>query len=194
MSDQSRQQLRQQLRAQRRSLTTLQQQQAAQNLARNILASGILKRHRDIALYLANDGEIDPAPLLELLCQQGRNCFLPVIAPNKQLCFAPYQPGDPLKANRFGIGEPLDDCPRRKPWTMGIVFLPLVGFDRAGGRLGMGGGFYDRSFSQIKTQAGLRQPQLVGLAHHCQQVESLVLNSWDIPLSQIATDQEIISV
>lgn len=192
--DQARQQLRQQLREQRRSLSLKQQQQAAQCVANNILASGLLKRHRDIALYMANDGEIDPSPLLHLLCQQGRRCYLPVIAPNNQLRFVLYQPGDTLKLNRFGIAEPMEQRQQRKPWTMGLVFVPLVGFDRNGGRLGMGGGFYDRSFSRIKTQPMLKQPQLVGLAHHCQQVEALALNSWDIPLSQIATDQEIITV
>ena len=184
------QQLRQQLRDRRRKLSEQQQQQAAKSLADTILASKLLQQQQDIALYLANDGEIDPAPLLSILCGQGRRCYLPVIQPDKTLRFAIYQPGDELKTNHFGIPEPIT-ADQREPQSMDLVFMPLVGFDRKGGRLGMGGGFYDRSFNVAKLP--LKQPQLVGLAHQCQQVESLVLNSWDIPLSLIATDEEIIS-
>jgi 5-formyltetrahydrofolate cyclo-ligase len=78
-----------------------------------------------------------------------------------------------------------------------VVLMPLVGFDRTGARLGMGGGFYDATFAfkqklstGSKTSTG--KPALIGLAHACQQVESLATDTWDIPLFAIATDKEII--
>src|SRR5690606_40461575 len=65
--------------------------------------------------------------------------------------------------------------------------LPLVAFDARGNRLGMGGGFYDRTFARAPRARTLR-PRLVGLAHHFQQVASLPAEPWDIPLDAIATD------
>ena len=69
---------------------------------------------------------------------------------------------------------------------MKLVFMPLVGFDILGGRLGMGGGYYDKTFAT-------RESLLVGLAHDCQKVDSLPIESWDVPLDAIATDSLYIS-
>ena len=194
MDKQARSLLRQRLRARRQALSYQQQQTAARSITRIIKQTGLFKRHQDIAFYLANDGEIDPHILLKHACQQGRHCYLPVLTSGNSLWFVRYRPGDKLKKNRFGIPEPDKHQPRRKSWALGLVFLPLVGFDRRGGRLGMGGGFYDRSFNGIKRSPAMTQPHLVGLAHHCQEIATLTLESWDIPLKSIVTDKEIIHV
>ena len=189
-----RKQLRLALRAKRLGLSKPQQQQAAIALDKNLACNNLLSRYRHIAFYLANDGEIDPARLLLRAHKRGLHCYLPVLAPNNHLWFIRYRPGDRLKNNRFGIPEPLKRNRRIKPWALGLVLLPLVGFDRNGGRLGMGGGFYDRSFKNLHLWPATTGPRLLGLAHHCQELESLTLESWDIPLSQIATDKEFITV
>ena len=194
MEDASRSQLRRQLRARRRALTRDQQRRAAIALDAVIARSGLLTRHRHIAFYLANDGEIDPSLLLKRAHRQGLCCYLPVIAPDNKLLFVRYRPGDPLRQNGFGIMEPLNLSQRRKPWALDMVLLPLVGFDRDGGRLGMGGGFYDRCFSGIKQIPAMKWPTLVGLAHRCQELNRLTLASWDIPLALIATDEGLITV
>ena len=194
MENACRSQLRRQLRAKRRALTTSQQLRAAANLDSIIARSGLLIRHRHIAFYLANDGEIDPSQLLQRAHRQGRCCYLPVLAPNQRLWFVRYRPGDTLKANRFGIPEPVNLKQRRAPWALDLVLLPLVGFDRHGGRLGMGGGFYDRSFSGINRNPKMSWPRLVGLAHRVQELEKLALASWDINLTHIATDETLITV
>ena len=188
----SRQQLRQQLRAKRRALSHRQQRQASLQLKRRIGSAGLFRRHRDMAFYLPTDGEINPLPLLMQAHLQKRQCYLPVLAPNKGLWFVRYQPGDALKRNRYGIPEPVNKQQRRKAWALGVVFLPLVGFDRQGGRLGMGGGFYDRCFKNSQLIPAMKHPHLVGLAHHCQEVDALKQESWDIPLSTIVTDREVI--
>jgi 5-formyltetrahydrofolate cyclo-ligase len=184
--------LRQQLRHTRRSLSHRQQHQAATSIDRHIANSGLLLKHRDIAFYLANDGEIDPAPLLLRAHRLGIRCYLPVLAPNNRLWFIRYRPGDKLNKNRYGIAEPFLRKRHRKPWSLGLVLLPLVGFDRQGGRMGMGGGYYDRSLHRIGTLPAMNRPRLIGLAHQCQEVPKLELESWDIPLSQVVTDVEVI--
>ena len=187
----TRSQLRQELRARRRKLSYQQQQQAARQLDRRLAGSGLLLRHRDIAFYLAGDGEIDPAPLLRRCERQGKRCYLPVLVPGKRLWFVRYRPGEAMQSNRFGILEPVRRC-RRPAWALGLVLVPLVGFDRNGARLGMGGGYYDRSFSYFRRMPAMRRPRLAGLAHSCQELEQLPIESWDIPLSMIVTDREVI--
>ena len=70
--------------------------------------------------------------------------------------------------------------------------MPLVGFDEQGTRLGMGGGFYDRSFAFRRQRRHWTGPQLLGLAHGCQKVSQLPTAPWDIPLDGIASDHEVI--
>ena len=98
-----------------------------------------------IALYLAADGEIDPGPLGALAHTQGKQLFLPVIKPDNSLSFAAWLTQDSLLVNRYGIPEPPAHARRCPATDLDIIFLPLVGWDARCGRLGMGGGFYDRS-------------------------------------------------
>lgn len=186
--------LRKQLRRRRQSLSPSQQRQASRQLAKTISHRGLLRKHRHIAFYWPNDGEIDPSLALTLAHQRHRHCYLPVLNADNSLRFIRYRPGDKLKNNRFGIPEPVNRQQARKPWALDLVFLPLVGFDRQGGRLGMGGGFYDRTFKAKRLNPNLAATRLIGLAHQCQEVDVLTIESWDVPLSAIVTDREHIEV
>ena len=145
-SNLSRKQLRQQLRSQRRALDCQQQLKASQQLDRLFSNKGLMVGVRSIAFYLANDGEIDPSLLMQRAFEYNIDCYLPVLAPNKALWFVRYEKSDSLYPNGYGIPEPAKWKPARKSWALDMILMPLVGFDRQGGRLGMGGGFYDRSF------------------------------------------------
>lgn len=186
-----RQQLRRQLRQRRRALSPLQQKRAALRLASQLLQVPAVMRAKNIAVYLPNDGEIDPAFFIILAQRLGKTCYLPVLHPilGHRLWFSRYTPQTRLHHNRFGIPEPHkpQNRDRRAPWALDVVLLPLVGFDTNGGRLGMGGGFYDRTFAYTRHHVGPR-PRLIGLAHALQQVELLPLASWDIPLEAVVTD------
>ncbi len=179
-----RQQLRQQIRKTRRKLTALQQQQAAQHITEQAL-NLIERRHaKNIALYLAFDGEISTQPLIECLWQQGKQVYLPVLHPfcRGHLLFLRYLPNTPMKPNKFGILEPHLNLQNVLPIEqLDMIFTPLVAFDKQGNRLGMGGGFYDRTLQHQRQQHFIT----VGLAHQCQQVDALPTESWDIPLDRI---------
>lgn len=193
-------QLRSELRARRRALNPTQQMQASIFLLRQLLKLPQFMRARNVALYIANDGEINPEPIAQQLWKMEKHCFLPVLRPDKRkdLWFVEYTPDALLTKNRFGIPEPdFRSQHRMSAQRLDVVLMPLVGFDRTGARLGMGGGFYDATFAfKQKRFAGYQtstgKPVLIGLAHACQQVESLTTDSWDIPLFAIATDKEII--
>lgn len=185
------QQIRRAKRAARLRLSRAEQQLAARRMMRRMHRLDEFKRSRRIAIYLPNDGEIDPRVLLS-----GRDCervrwYLPIITTQKVLRFAPYRPGMPLRPNRYGIPEPARQRHDRAAQALDLICMPLVAFSANGSRLGMGGGFYDRSLA-FKRRKQIGRPLLIGLAHHCQREDSLSPDEWDIPLDIIVTDREII--
>lgn len=187
-----RSQLRKSLRAARNALTPHEQQQAADNLCSQVLTALQTKPQR-IAAYLANDGEISLSPLLMRCFQNDISVSLPVLHPftGKHLLFQDYTVDTPKALNRFGISEPALNSTTIQPLeTHTCLLMPLVGFDAAGNRLGMGGGFYDRTLASIQQLAS--RPALIGVAHDCQQVDKLPVQSWDIPLDMIITPTQII--
>ncbi|MFJ2283083.1 5-formyltetrahydrofolate cyclo-ligase [Pseudomonas sp. NPDC087803] len=185
-------QLRRLLRKARRSLTPGEQRQAAKGLFRQLAQDTHFRRAKHISLYLPTDGEIDPRLLLREAQRRGKATYLPVLSawPRTKMVFQRIRPGEKLKPNRFRILEPRANLAhQRKIWTLDLVLLPLVGFDDVGGRLGMGGGFYDRSLAYLARRKNWRKPTLLGLAHECQKVERLAQASWDVPLQGTVTDK-----
>lgn len=193
MDQHQRQTLRRELRQRRQALSPARQTRAAAALCRLLARQPLFARSRQLALYLPNDGEIDPTPLLDIALQQHKHCYLPVLSPaaDNTLWFVRYDHTTPMHTNRFGIAEPVADPARCiAAGELDLVLLPLVGFDDRGRRLGMGGGFYDRTFAFCLQQPE-RNPRLLGLAHQCQQVAQLDSAAWDVPLHAIVTDQAL---
>lgn len=192
----SRSQLRKHLRQCRQTLSTEQQRRASEQLALCLLNNQDLHRAKHIAVYLANDGEIDPHLYVTMARLKGAHFYLPVLHPIHpgKLVFSPYYDGVELTANRFGIPEPAFSKGLKRPaWALDAVLFPLVGFDEQGGRLGMGGGFYDRTFAFSRLRPRLA-PKLIGLAHDFQKVERLPIEPWDVPLHSVVTDKQVYRV
>ncbi|MEE4741531.1 5-formyltetrahydrofolate cyclo-ligase [Pseudomonas alliivorans] len=188
----SRPQLRRQLRKARRSLTRSQQREAARGLYRQLAQHPLFRRARHVSLYLPMDGEIDPRLLLRAAQRRGKATYLPVLNawPRTRMVFQRVRPGETFRPNRFRIPEPrINRAKQRRIWALDLVLMPLVGFDDEGGRLGMGGGFYDRSLAYRARRSTWRQPVLLGLAHECQKVERLAQASWDVPLQGTVSDK-----
>lgn len=190
----ARTQLREELRARRRALSPQQQQQASTNVLRQLMRQPVFMRSHHVALYMAADGEVDPMPIAQQLWKMNKHCYLPVLHPHRprELWFVRFDADTPLIPNRYGISEPDPFSNHQLPaHLLDTVLLPLVGFDRSGARLGMGAGFYDRTFA-FKHRKTKGRPYLIGLAHGCQEVEKLVAAEWDVPLYAIASDKELI--
>lgn len=184
--------LRQQIRKHRRALNDLEREQASFLLCERIASSREFQKSKHIAFYLANDGEIDLSLLIEHAWQQGKCCYLPVLAePNSQrLWFIPYTASTKLINNRFGIPEPIHSHKMRlrKTLSLDLILMPLVAFDSQGNRVGMGGGFYDRTLAFLKHRKYWHKPNLLGVAYEFQKQTQLEVKPWDIPLQAIATD------
>ena len=179
-----RNQLRQQIRKTRANLTALQQQQAEDSITQQALELIEERNAQHIALYISFDGEISTDKLIKILWAQGKQVYLPVLHPfnPNHLLFLRYLPDIPMLKNKFGIWEPKLNVQNVLPLDeLDILFTPLVAFDKQGNRLGMGGGFYDRTLQNWQNSSFIP----VGLAHQCQQVEQLPTEAWDVSLHQI---------
>ncbi|CAM0554432.1 5-formyltetrahydrofolate cyclo-ligase [Vreelandella titanicae] len=186
--------LRRSLRHQRRALSEHEQRLAAQRLCQRLKTLPEIRRARRLSLYLPVNGEIDPTPLIPWLRQRNVNIYLPVLRPfsANRLWFVAYRPDTPMIKNRFGIWEPdvrfsAQRRNRLPAWALDTLIVPLVGFDANANRMGMGGGFYDRSLAFMHRPGP--SPTLIGVAHACQQVASLPVEPWDVPLQVVVSDQ-----
>ncbi len=142
-----------------------------------------------VAVYLSNDSEPDLHAFIEALWQANIRVALPVIHPvvAGHLLFVHYTPTTQMHENRYGIAEPKLACQQVIPLSqINLMCMPLVAFDAQGNRLGMGGGFYDRTLAHYRRQA-YPNLQLMGIAHDCQQAPSLPTEAWDIPLAHVLT-------
>jgi 5-formyltetrahydrofolate cyclo-ligase len=186
--------LRRGLRALRRGLSASQQRDHARALTRRLGRHQAFLRARRIGIYWPTDGEIDPRPLLHLTQARRKIWQLPVLCPHPhpRLWFLAYRPGDSMRLNRFGIPEPARRNRRlRFAWTLDLLLVPLVGFDADCNRLGMGGGYYDRTLSYLAHRQHWRRPRLIGIAHECQCVAQLPVRPWDVPLDLVITERRV---
>jgi len=157
------------------------------------VAAPLLLRHKRIGFYLANDGEMDLLPLLNQALWSKRLCFLPVVPERgrRKLWFSLLTGrADAWGHNRFGIPEHWSHRWVRA-WQLDLLFMPLVGFDTQGNRLGMGGGFYDASLAYLNRRKAWRKPVLAGVAYECQKVESLPADPWDARLDLVVTEKRL---
>jgi 5-formyltetrahydrofolate cyclo-ligase len=185
-----RQVLRRELRTRRRAIQGTARLRAARLLARRVGAAHLLRPGRHIGLYLATPEEIDTSPLLALARARGCRIALPRIVSLRHDRMRFYDWTGDVTRGAFGIREPRGNR-MRAARELDVVFLPLVGFDSRGNRIGMGRGFYDRHFAQRLRLPSHRRPLLVGLAYDVQQVAALPRAAYDVPLDAIVTESSI---
>ena len=186
--------MRRELRAARRLLSRRDQRLHALALTRVLGRDRDFRYARRIAAFWPADGELDPRPLLALPRRRDGRSFLPVLRPGRQprLWFVRHAPGDALKANRLGIPEPRHGRAGRPPtWALDLILVPLVGFDTDCNRLGMGGGYYDRTLAFLSQRKHWLRPRLIGIAHECQRLDRLAPRPWDVPLDAVATERQV---
>lgn len=189
-----RQKLRRKIRQQRAGLTTDQIAHASLLASARLIKLPAYRRAKRIAGYIAHGGELDPLPVMLHAVATGKQCYLPRLHPflKGRMWFVRWRPGAPLIANRFGIPEPpLTKGARVSGWMLHLVIVPLVAFDDRMHRLGMGQGFYDRSFAFRHHRKRWKCPVLCGFAHYFQQHDVLGSNPWDVPMDMVVTDKDL---
>ncbi|MFN4263765.1 MAG: 5-formyltetrahydrofolate cyclo-ligase [Thioalkalivibrionaceae bacterium] len=196
--------LRKQLKNRRQATTAVHRQRAERLILRRLARTletcrrAALKHRTDakrpcLGAFLSTPDEVDLRPLLPALSRRWR-IALPKIDFSRpgHMTFLPWKPGDTLHINRWGLAEPrAHHLKPIAPRNLACVLVPIVGVDRRGGRLGMGGGYYDRAFSHRRWAArrdAAPRPRLVGIAFAIQRVRFLPLQRWDIQLDALVTE------
>ena len=136
------------------------------------------------AVYRPLGSEMDPGPVAGALCAAGFRLALPrVEAYDAPLAFRAWSPGDPLEPDLSDCAAPLDLAEVVEP---DLVIVPLLAFDAHGGRLGQGGGYYDRTMAALRSREP--RPAFVGLAFAGQQVDALPHEPHDERLDGVLTE------
>lgn len=179
----SKTELRPLLHARRQALSDDTQHTHAQKIAELFRQHSLFKNATHIAAYQACHAEINPHFIIQTLWEAHKTCYLPVIQDDGILTFRVYEKETVLKKNIYGIAEPLATA-EIFATQLDIVLVPLLGFDRAKHRLGMGKGYYDKTFFDKKS------PILIGLAHSCQEHALIPTETHDVALDFILTEKE----
>lgn len=182
------------MRRQRRELSLPERRQAASAMCRQVMSMPEFVNCRRLACYFPHEGEIDPLAILTRSWRMKKQVYMPVLdrLSANRLRFAPYREGGALHTNRYGIVEPVQHFSHYvSAQELDLLLMPLVAFDAGGNRLGMGGGYYDRTLSYFCYRHCWFKPGIIGLAYDFQRVESLESMAWDIPLDAIVTDQAV---
>jgi len=181
------------LRSLRKAIPHQKRILAAEEAVKHLLREPLFEQSERIGCYVASPEEFDCSLIIEAIRQLKKKCYLPIISKSQEkfLEFAEYNKHDELKPNQFQILEPIN-TPVISPAALDLVIAPLVGFDSQGNRLGMGAGFYDRTFSFLNININKKKetkPILIGLGYQSQQIAELPREPWDVRLQAVLTEK-----
>lgn len=180
----SRMMQRRALRARRMALSRSQRRRLEARATRHALKLVAAAGARDVALTLPTGSEFDTRPLIRVLLHRGLRVYLPCLPCIGEDMIMRRWIGGPLRPGGHGIPEPVSGA-RIARAALDIVFLPLLGADRAGNRLGSGGGYYDRWLQPVRTR---RRPLRIGLCFDTQMTDCILAMPWDVPLHGLVTE------
>ena len=186
------------MRADRRAVSPADRASRSKLICQRMVAIEQFLSAKHVAGFLAFDGEADPLATMVAAIDLGKKVYVPtIIAKRTPLKFVPWTPNCAMRKNDFGIDEPIV---RESEWLTGIeldfVITPLVAFDESCNRIGVGGGFYDRTFEFLNSKTDSEIPVipetstcLIGFAFELQKVESISTKPWDVQLQGVATEK-----
>jgi len=178
--------MRDRMRAERASIPAAERSALAARAEARLLTLPELRGAETVLLFYSFGSEIPTAVLVRRLLERGRRVLLPYLTDGNSMEAAEIRPGDPLEQTEYGPKEPA----RRvavDPAEVDLVVTPGLAFDRAGGRLGYGGGYYDRYLARLQPHA-LR----VGICFAAQVVDEVPLEDADQRVDVVVTDTEVV--
>ncbi|MEA3303384.1 MAG: 5-formyltetrahydrofolate cyclo-ligase [Pseudomonadota bacterium] len=183
--------LRSSIRRRRLQIPAAQQRQHASLVCKNLSRLRQFQKAGRIALYLSANGELDPTPIAKFSRRASKQLYLPVLHPFRhgRLFFCEWREHAPLQPNRFGILEPCcHGNAAESIRSLDLILVPLVAFDASAQRIGMGGGYYDRTLGKPRGGSTWKRPYLIGIAHEMQRVAAITPQPWDVQLDAVVTE------
>jgi len=179
--------LRQKALLARRSMSADARASASKIICQQICDSREFYSSNSIGCYLPMYDEVDTREIIQRAWRANKRIFVPILRGRAEMLFCEITPDTELEQHVFGIWEPTRGF-LIKPRHLDIVITPTVAFDKNRHRIGMGGGYFDRCFSHLRHRTNWIRPKLTGVAFHCQEVEKITPNAWDIRLYRIVTE------
>ena len=185
-------QIRSRIRAARNAASQRSRLQWSQTACELALQIEAFKKSERVGAYQAFDSEADPVGLMTSAIEQGKQVYVPVVVGKaKPLRFAPWHPELEMKPNRFGIDEPANTTNWIDAQELDFVVTPLVAFDEKCNRIGVGGGFYDRTFEFLNEPGNQKSVMLVGFAFELQKLDAIEPQPWDVRLDAVVTQSSV---
>ena len=184
--------IRTQIRKQRCALSSTELALHGSAVCEFIIKQNFYLNSSRLAIYLPVDGEISSLALVEHARRHDKKIYLPVLSPiaGHGLWFVEWTTDTIFRPNRFGIPEPKYSSKEIIPANnLDLVITPLVAFDPHCHRIGMGGGYYDRTFGFLLARQYWIKPKLIGIAHEIQKIQQIMPEVWDVPLQGVITER-----
>ena len=159
-------------------------------IQRNAIEEIDIKSSKNTLLYFPYKNEISINQIIDELLKHSNNIYMPKIVSEKKLKFNMYNKGESLKKNKYGIDEVLNNN-YIDPEMLNIMFIPFVGIDKNGFRLGYGGGFFDRTLEKLKSKKN--RPLFVGLGYDYQILDKHFGENHDIKYDLVITESRVLS-
>lgn len=190
MKDFLRGEIRQNIKAIRENLSPAKVKERSFYVTKQLRQFDLYRYAKHIALYVSNRGEVLLDEIWNTAPLQGKYCYFPVLD-GQRLIFLPATPQTTFKPNQYGIPEPqVDRAQAISLDDLDLVMVPLVAFDTYGNRIGMGKGYYDKTFADIKREHR-HDLHLLGVAYEFQRYEVLPYEYWDVPLDGVVTEKKV---
>ena len=178
---------RSQALAARRALPADERRSASSTICKRVIATREFSSSKFVGAYLPMHDEVDTREIIQRAWRANKRVFVPILRGSAQMLFCEITPDTELEQNRLGIWEPSRGR-IIEPEKLDLVIAPTVAFDAKNNRIGMGAGYFDRCFAFLRHRKHWLRPKLLGVAFHCQKVEEITPNAWDIRLYRIVTD------
>jgi len=159
---------------------------AGRAISEHVCETSIWREASTVALFSTLPGEVETTPLIQRARRDGKQTLFPRMVSGPALEFARVEGSECLKRGRYGVREPSSRCAVQRLTSEVLVFVPGLAFDRGGGRLGRGAGYYDRTFADRDSTRG--RPRLIGAGFALQLVESVPVDSVDIRMDHVVTE------
>ncbi len=168
-------------------MTSSERSRASRHIVDGFLNSRYFLSSQTLGCYVPMWDEVDTTAIIERAWRAKKRIFLPVTTSQGRMQFRETLPESVLAMNDFGLWEPVSG-ERIDAKKLDVVVTPLVAFDDQGNRIGMGGGFFDRTFAFLADRNYWLRPKLIGVAFECQRVRKIAPNPWDIRVFHVFTE------
>lgn len=188
MGFQSKSDIRKQIIEYRDSIDLKVRRQWDENIFNKLINSEVFEKAQTIFAFVSFRSEVDTHKIISHAIKEGKTVCVPKIE-SKQKGIEIFKIGsfDQLKEGYFGILEPDESCPLADRENIDIILMPGVAFDRQGGRIGYGAGFYDRFLTNMKKRV-----DKIALAYDLQLIDIIPMDEHDVRIDGVITDKDII--